>query len=217
MIAHATPSESTLSPDALHKRFLTIAPRIELHGRIFFRNVKCPHKRADFIADMIALSWKWFLQLAQRGKDASHFPTALACYAARAVKSGRRVHGMEHTRDVLSPLAQQRRHFLVSTLPDFQTLSTNPFAEALTDNTQSPVPDQVAFRCDFPAWLTSLDARNRQVAQDMALGHKTQDLAETYGIGAGRISQLRCQFCTDWQRFTDELPPTAAASHAGVA
>jgi len=134
MIASLKSVRTNPAQQTLHTRFLAIAPRIELHGRIFFRHVKCPHKRADFIADMIALSWKWFLQMAQRGKDASCFPTALACYAARAVKSGRRVHGMEQTRDVLSPLAQQRRHFLVSSLPDFQTLSTNPFAEALTDN-----------------------------------------------------------------------------------
>ncbi len=103
MIASLKSVRTNPAQQTLHTRFLAIAPRIELHGRIFFRHVKCPHKRADFIADMIALSWKWFLQLAQRGKDASHFPTALACYAARAVKSGRRVNGMEaHPRCTVS-------------------------------------------------------------------------------------------------------------------
>jgi hypothetical protein len=37
--------------------------------------------------DMIGLAWTWHLRLAERGKDATHFPTALASYAARAVKS----------------------------------------------------------------------------------------------------------------------------------
>jgi hypothetical protein len=44
-------------------------PRIELHGRIYFRHVRCPHRRADCVAVMVALCWKWFLRLVERGKD----------------------------------------------------------------------------------------------------------------------------------------------------
>ena len=37
--------------------------------------------------------------------------SALACYAARAVHSGRRVCGHEKVRDVLSPVARRRHGF----------------------------------------------------------------------------------------------------------
>src|SRR4051812_40873880 len=92
--------------DALHARFLALVPRIELHGRVYFRHVKCPQKRADAIAEMVALCWKWFVRLALQGKDASQFPSALARFAACAVHSGRRLCGQEKSKDVLSPVAQ---------------------------------------------------------------------------------------------------------------
>ena len=57
---------------------------------------------------------------------------------------------------MLSPVAQQRRGFTVSPLPDGSSLAGNVFDEALTDNTITPIPDQVVFRLDWPAWLATL-------------------------------------------------------------
>ena len=197
----------------LHALFLqVILPRVQQHARIYFRHVKCRDKRADHIAEAIGLAWKWFRRLAQKGKDATRFPTALASYAVRAVRSGRRVVGQERAKEVLSPVAQQRRHFAVGKLPDFSTLSDNPLQEALHDNTVSPVPDQVCFRLDFPAWLATLGQRNREMAEDMALGHRTQDLAEKYRVSQGRISQMRRYFEQDWRRFCGDTFP-ASPSH----
>ena len=42
-------------PD-LQARFLQIRDRIETHARIYFRQVKCWFKKADLIAETIALS-----------------------------------------------------------------------------------------------------------------------------------------------------------------
>jgi hypothetical protein len=39
------------------------------------------------------------------------------------------------------------------------------------------------------------------MAEDMALGEKTQDLAEKYRVSHGRISQMRRYFEHDWSRF----------------
>jgi hypothetical protein len=110
------------SLEQLHAAFLTILPRIELHGHVYFRHVRCPFKREDYIAEMVALSWKWFLRLAKRDKDATAFPSALATFAARAVRSGRRLAGQERARDVLSPVAQARHGFVVVKVPDHETL-----------------------------------------------------------------------------------------------
>jgi hypothetical protein len=35
-------------------------------------------------------------------------------------------------------------------------------------------------------------------------GERTQDVASTYGLTAGRISQLRRDFHDDWCRFCDD-------------
>jgi hypothetical protein len=197
-----------LTLDRLHAGFLSILERIQLHARIFFRHINCPHRKEDAIAETVALAWKWYLLLAHKGKDARQFPSALAAFTARAVKSGRRLCGQERVADALSPLAQARHGFAVSSLPSHSTLSANLFSEALADNTRTPVPEQVHFRIDFPAWLRRLGDRDRRIARDMALGHRTQDLARLHQVSAGRISQLRRQLHTDWLHFLGEDRPS---------
>jgi hypothetical protein len=208
-VTDATDVAPATSLHALHARFLSILPRIELHGRVYFRHLRCPHKKEDLIAEMVALCWKWFLRLAERGRDATGFPSALATFTARAVRSGRRVTGMERAKDALSPLAQQRQGFAVGKLPDRGTLNGSPLEEALRDNTRSPVDEQVAFRPDFPAWLLTLARRDRRLVEGMALGHRTLDLAHKFRLSAGRVSQLRREFKQRWDRFT--APGDAAA------
>src|SRR5262249_36265018 len=105
VITSATPAPSI---DDLHTAFLPLLPRVELHGRVYFRGLKCPDTRADRIAEMVALAWRWFLRLIELGKNPLEFPTAIADFAARAVKAGRRLCGKHKGKDVLNPLAQQR-------------------------------------------------------------------------------------------------------------
>ena len=195
------PFHRGLSRAALQAHFLTIQPRIETHARIFFRGIRCFHEKADRIAETVALAWKWFKRMAKRGKDATQFPSVLATYAAKTVKAGRRIAGQLKTKDVMNERTQQRKGFYVSKLPDFSTLNTNPLSEALIDNTQSPVPDQVAFRLDFPAWLRTHSQRDRRIIQDMARSERTLDLAQKYGLSRARISQKRREYHDDWNRF----------------
>jgi hypothetical protein len=181
--------------------FLTIRGRIEKHARIYFRHVKCRFKKEDYVADVVALAWKWFKRLADRGKDATRWAKALASFATRAVRCGRRVTGQLKPRDVLSEQAQQRHGFCVGKLPDFATLTENPLAEALIDNTQTEVPEQVAFRIDFPAWRRSRSRRDRRVIDDMAMGERTLDLSRKHRLSPARVSQLRREFHDDWRSF----------------
>lgn len=199
-------SQSTITVPVLsqlHASFLSILPRIKQHGQVYFRHLKCQHTHDEAIAEMTALSWKWFVSLVQKGKDPTTFVSAIASYAAKAVRSGRRLCGQEKAKDVLSPQAQKRRSFAVVTLPDYSTLNGNPLEEALIDNTQTPVPDQVSFRCDFPVWVKTHSDRNRRVIEDLMLGERTLDVSNKHGISSARISQLRRWFMEDWQRFCE--------------
>ncbi len=201
----------------LQASFLALVlPRVLSHGRVCFRGIKGPHRQQDAIQDMIGLAWQWHLRLAEQGKDSTRFPTALATYAARAVKSGRRLVGQEKSKDVLSPLAQQRHHFAVRRLPDFETLSDNPLCEALADNTKSPPDETVCFKLDFAAWLASLTDRDRAIAQDLMVGERTLAVADKYSLSAGRISQIRRKFCQDWQTFCGDSRPSARAQPPAV-
>ena len=206
------PTRAALPVPILQARFLSILPRIELHGRVSFRHVPCPGRRADAIAEMVALAWAWHLRLAERGKDATRFPGALAIYAARAVRSGRRLCGQERARDVLSPSAQRQHRFLVERLPDFSSLGGNPLEQALLDNRKTPPPEQAAFRLDFPAWLRTRTERDRRLAEDLMRGERTQDVSSKFGLSPARISQLRRDFHEDWERFCGLNEPANATA-----
>jgi len=163
---------------------------------------------------MVALAWQWFLRLVEQGKDPLAFPTALATFAARAVKSGRRLTGQEKSKDALSPLAQRRRGFAVEPLPPstrrpFDDVYSNvhgqqeldAFEERLRDNTVTPPPEAAAFRIDFPDWLRTRTERDRRVIDDMMQDERTRDLADRHGLSPARVSQLRREYREDWNRF----------------
>jgi hypothetical protein len=164
----------------------------------------------ELTAETIALSWQWYVRLARRGKDAARFVTALASFAARAAHSGRRLCGQERSRDALSPRARQRHGYTVSPLPDGSGLGDSAFDEALVDNRQTPVPEQAAFRCDFPAWQKTRTDRDRRLIGGLMLGERTLDVARRYGLSPARISQLRREFHTDWLAFCGDLPVPGA-------
>jgi hypothetical protein len=191
----------------LHAVFLSILPRIELHGRVYFRN-KNADMREELIAEMVGLCWKWFVRLVERGKDPTAFVSALATFAARAVNSGRRVCGQERSKDVLSPSTQRRHGFVVERLPDYTTLAGTSLEEALIENTATPVPEQVSFRLDFPQWRLTRCHRDREMIDRMLLGERTLDLSKQFGVSPARVSQLRREFHDDWWRFCGELAST---------
>jgi hypothetical protein len=201
----------------LHARFLELLPRIELHGRIFFRHLGCHDKKADAIQEMRALAWKWFLRLAQRGKDPADFLSTFNGFLSRAVIDGRKVTGMENAKDAMSPHTQRRHGFRVESLsvPSRTTRKYlysaihgqqehDAFEERLQDNTVTPVPDQAAFRIDWPAWMKTRTERDRQIIDDLMAGERTLDVSRKYGLSPARISQLRGEYQEDWDRFTSE-------------
>jgi hypothetical protein len=186
--------------------FLKHLPRFEAHARFAFRRVGCPHARADRVAETIGLAWRHFAALSKRGKKPEEFVTTLALRCSQAVKAGRRLVGCETGQDVLSPVAQVRHGMRVTRLPDRdRELECHPLpgalAEALTDNTRSAVPEQAAFRLDFPRWRASLRRRDRKILDTLAGGERTADAARRFKISPGRISQLRREFEEGWWAF----------------
>ena len=204
--------------------FLTLLSALETHARIFFRHIACAETRADMIAETVALAWRWYVRLQQRGKDITKFRMVFISLVARAVKSGRRVCGQQKTKDVLSERAQRLHGFKVERLPcltrrPLKSLYTLPqgqgmndaLEECLQDNTQTPVPDQAAFRIDFPAWLDTLTPRERRFIREMVKGERTKDLSKRFELSLGRISQLRRAFETGWRQFCGDYLTDASS------
>lgn len=189
---------------ALQNLFFVALPRIARHARFYFRHLKRQHDHDDAVAEAVALAWKWFVRLVQQGKHPEEFVSAIATFAARAVKGGRRLCGQEKAKDVLSRTTQARRGFTVTGFPEFSTLTRHALEEALHDNATTPVPDQVSFRMDFPAWLATRSVRDRELIGELITDERNQDSARRFGISPSRISQLRLAYLADWRLYCGE-------------
>jgi len=198
---------------SVNAAFLRILPRIVMHANFCFRGERNAERREEAIAETVALAWQWYLGLVKRGKNVADFASTFANFVARAVRNGRRICGQQAAKDVMSPRAQRRHQFAVYRLPDFSMLSCSPISEALADNTVTPPDEQAAFRLDFASWLGTRTDRDQRLVEDLIIGELTSDVARSFGLTAGRVSQLRREYCQDWQRFCGEA---VASPHARV-
>jgi hypothetical protein len=156
------------APDALNDTFLSLLPRIVNQAAFACRGLRCPHRRADAIQEVVALAWLGFVRAARRGKDGRYFASLLASFAARHVRAGRLLCGAESVEDALAPRAWARHGFMASTLSDFNKGDVgHPALDELTDNAVTPPPDQAAFRLDFPRWRAGYEARDRTLIDEL--------------------------------------------------
>lgn len=194
-------------PSDLQISFLVVLPRILLQARAHFFAVRCPHRQEDAVAETVALAWRWYVSLCQRGKNPQGFIGALTTFAARRVRSGRGLCGQEKATDALSAYAQRRKSFMAVSLSNGGSLDDHLFEEALRDNTQTPPDEQAAFRLDFPVWHTRHCDRDRRVIDDLIIGERPLVVARKHGLSPARVSQLRRAFHDDWQIFWGEPTP----------
>lgn len=205
-------SQSTYSPSSApdgagHDLFLAMLPTIESIARKGFRFVRCPDQRQDCICEAIAIAWSWYRRLIERGRDPSAFVVTFSRLAARAVACGRRLCGQERIRDVTSIVCRRRHGFLLASLLKNSPSTTTAIEDALIDNTKSPIPAQVQFRCDFSDWKRRLSAKKQTMLELLALGHQAKDVAQVFGISTARVSQIRTGLRRDYLQFlTDKSP-----------
>ena len=204
-VVQTNPSEWSLKA-----KFENLLPTITACLKHEFRTVRCGCTKADLVAEGVALCWKWFRRASAQGKDVALFVGAMARFAARAARSGRTVCGQQPAKDVMSLTARIKHGVVVEQLMttriDHDTLygavggqrRHDAFEEALAENTVTPIPDQVVFRIDWPEFVNSLPARDRELVAFLALGNSNQAAAGVFGISPGRVSQLRRSWCERW-------------------
>ena len=144
-------------------------------------------------------------RMAERGKDPMPIVFAIARNCARAVSNHRRLHGKTVDRKPCECIFHRADRGLAgkSSLNQGTAGENAEIKEALIDNRQSPVPEQVCFRIDFPVWRQLYPDRHRSIQTAMMLGHKTQEVAQRFGLTEGRISQLRREYHADWHASTE--------------
>jgi hypothetical protein len=209
MIAPLMRPRLQASVPAWHAGFLAMLPVIHTYARCAFAHLN-PEARQDMIQEVIANALVAYVRLYQQGRVALAYPTVLARYGVAQVRDGRKVGAKLNIRDPLSRYCQKRKGVVVERLDVFDE-EENAWAEAVVQDTRSaPVPDIVAFRLDFPAWLNTLRRRDRRIAETLALGHRTQDVARRFQVSEGRVSQLRREMASSWKNFTGEMDGNAA-------
>ena len=217
-------------PKGPHADFLTLIPIVTRHARIVFRG-RPAAEREEAVAEAVAAAFESYLALKARGQDpVRDFPSVMATFAVLHVQTGRHVGGHQNTTDVLSPQAQARHHFQVASLsrdappPDWQQDGLRPsrhvlndvYEERLQDNRQTPIPDQVAFRLDWPAFLQTLSERDRRMALALAEDRPATEVAARFGLSRARVTQLRQHWCQQWRASQEDGQAHPDSPRVGV-
>jgi len=202
MIAPIRKTSEKERASSWHAGYLAMLPRIKRYAEHAFRHWSA-EAREDAVQETLANAMIAYRRLAERGKLEIAYPTVLARFAVAQICDGRRVGNQLNGGDVMSAYARRKHGFVLESLDQFDKME-GEWLEAVVEDDRTPIPDQVAFRVDFPQWLAILNRRDRQIAEALAAGHSTSDVATRFGLSAGRISQKRRQYFRSWQGFQND-------------
>jgi hypothetical protein len=208
-ISHCHPSRCTCTNretvPTWHVGYLRLLPDIRRQAQIRFRDAD-PERRAEAIQEIISDTLVAYVRLAELGKEDLAYATPLVTYAAAKFRAGRRVGNRLNVRDVMSQYCQRRKGVRVERLDHFDH-GAGEWQEIVVEDRQSSPAAIAALRIDFRAWLRTLSARNRRIAETLATGESTAGVARMFDLTAGRVSQLRRTLHDSWCVFVNELIP----------
>ena len=209
---HSEASACTPPNQAWQAGFLAFLPAIQRHAQVAFGHLD-PEACEEAVQEVVAYALVTYLRLAKLNKLDLAYPAVLARFGVARVKDRRQVATRLNTNDVLSPYAQRRKGFHVGRLDHFD-LDEAKWREVLVEDHRTPVPDQAAFRIDFPAWLETQPLRKRRIAKALAVGHSAGEVARGLAVSPARVSQLRRELDRSWQRFHGEDAQAGCADSA---
>jgi hypothetical protein len=163
-------------------------------------------RRQDAIDDARAYTWLAWQGLLARGKDPVVVGVvAIAVNACRAVRNGRSVGSARSVgrgaMDIYHPMARHATGLRVVSLEDLGGRPPGRWQDWLAANDRYGPADEAAFRLDFAAWLAQLPATRRRVAELLAQGLGTGEVARRLGVTSGAVSQSRDWLARSWGRF----------------
>ena len=188
-----------------HAGFLKMLPTLERSARIAFRGL-LTEAREDAVPEVIANCLCAYRRLYERNELQRAFASALVRYAVAQYYVGRRVGTSSCSHDVYATWARMDAGIEIHSL-ETQGEQHDAWQECLTDDSQTPVPDQAHFRIEFPRWLGTQSNRNRQIAETLALGCSTGEVAGKFSLSPARVSQIRRELYDSWNEFTGEKQP----------
>ena len=160
-------------------------------ARAAFPNLDA-EKRDETVAAVIALAWKHWHRLGERGRtDEPGIWKSVLFYSVKQIRAGRRIDSAGKPRDVLTLRAYGKVKFEPGHLDDYV-------------GKHDQVLDVVAFKIDVPRFFDSLSKKRRALALDLTHGMTTTDAAQKYGVSPGRISQCRRELVLLYRQFVGD-------------
>ena len=207
--------------------FEAALPQMDRVLRFHFRRWPRSY-RADALAEGRAAIWSAWCGLVRRGLDPLQVGvTGVAYNAVRYVKQGRRLgnptkggHGLM---DVWHRRARRKFGYQIISLDSRAELAsesgpaTNVWKEWLAADHHPSPADQAAFRIDFGDWLSGLPARKRRIAELLAVGSTTNEVARELGVTPPAISMTRTSLAESWHEFQGEAAAARSVAAAATA
>ena len=198
----SSPSNASSAADDWRPAFLRMLPAIQKHARISFRDLN-PTEREEAVQEVIADALVAFVRLFEQGRAEVASWSTLADYAVRHYRSGRRTGTPLNVHDVSSGYCQCRKGVRVERLDRYDE-QEGGWQEVLVEDRTCTPGDLAASRIDFAEFLATLPARNRQIAETLASGETTSEVARLFRLSRARVSQLRGELHQAWRRFQGE-------------
>jgi hypothetical protein len=204
---------ATLSGPSLtsaQQQFTAALPRMDQVFRSRFRRWP-PRDRAEAIATARAVAWVSWCGLVRRGRNPLEVGAAgIAYHATHRVRAGRPFgYGKPGPHaDVMSHRTQREHGFELVLLDqverDWQGMDSDEWRDVLAADHRTTPADAACFDLDFRAWLAGLPHRKKWIAERLAEGFTTSELARELGVTLPLISQTRTYLATSWAVFQGE-------------
>jgi hypothetical protein len=187
--------------ESWQEQYASLMPTIERQLSFAFRQLR-GEARDEAIQECRCLAAKACNQLYTQGKASVIFAAPIARQAVRHYLAGRRFAAMLNANDISSAYCQRRRGLAVKSLDQRDT--TGDWKETIIADDRANPADVACLCVDFEEWLDQLDSRHRLVAELLASGERTCDVADRLGVTRGRISQMRRELDDTWAHFQGE-------------
>jgi len=170
--------------------FTALVPELTRMTSAAFRD-RDPEARAEAIQNTLALAWYAFHALIEQGRgDEPNIIKSVVWFSVKQTRVGRTIPsgGEAKPKDVFTHASRGR--FKV------ERIDLREFVDDAT-----AVPEQVSFRLDVPAFLSTLNERQQRMAEALAIGETTSAVAAEFGVTPGAVSQFRLRFKTMFDTF----------------
>lgn len=143
-----------------------------------------PDAMEEAVQNSLALTWQSYHALIEQDRAGDPgIIKSILWYSLKQTRAGRALSrsGNTNAKDATTAARTGKVRFESVDLRQFESDST-------------PIPERVAFRIDLPKFLGTLNDRQRDMADDLMAGERTQDVAKKYDVTPGAVSQFRNRF-----------------------